>query len=97
MKFISTCDANMGGTELISALERAVQYRTMEASTQIIVMTDGELWDYDGVRNYVCRTRVALLDQIRFFSLGSGDEVADMEEACQMSLHSTLKVTVSLE
>ncbi|KAG7007261.1 hypothetical protein G7Y79_00010g027620 [Physcia stellaris] len=76
MKFVGTCDANMGGTELVSALQRAVRHRTMKSSTQVIVMTDGELWDYDAVMNYVSCTREELHDRIRFFSLGIGDEVS---------------------
>lgn len=76
MKLILTWDANMGGTKLMSALQHAVQHRTIESNTQLIVMTDGELWDYDGVMNYVCCTRQELQDQIRFFALGIGNEVS---------------------
>lgn len=76
LKFITTLHADMGGTELMPALQRAVEYRAPKSSTQIIVLTDGELWDYEGVMDYVDCTREKFQDRIRFFSLGIGDEVS---------------------
>lgn len=67
----------MGGMELLSALESVVQQRTREDfSTQIIVLTDGEVWDTENTIDFVRKTRIETAEKVRFFALGIGDAVS---------------------
>ena len=70
--------ANMGTTELLSAMEAAVKYRLKaRSSTQIIIITDGEVDDI-GIIDFLLKTRKEYGDKIRFFALGIGDEVSHL-------------------
>jgi hypothetical protein len=78
-KFLAEkCYADMGGTELKSGLETALRTRMIgrNVTTQIIVLTDGEVWDTHGSLDLVRRTRTKHGDKVRFFGLGIGDEVS---------------------
>lgn len=67
----------MGGTELLPALENAVIRRsTTGHSTQIIVLTDGQVWNANKTINFVQHTRSELGDGFRLFVLGIGDTVS---------------------
>ncbi|EXA29727.1 hypothetical protein FOVG_18808 [Fusarium oxysporum f. sp. pisi HDV247] len=74
--YVSQIEADMGGTDLLRALDAAVA-RRMEvgSSTQIIIVTDGEL-DPDDAIKFVWKTRQRLHDRVRFFALGIGDNVS---------------------
>lgn len=77
--FLSTsCESNMGGTELENALRVALDTRSnsKDVKTQFIVMTDGEVWDYNGVMRFVRSTKCKYHDKVRYFALGIGDEVS---------------------
>jgi hypothetical protein len=75
---ISTFTASMGGTEILQPLMEAVQKRIIKKNftTQIICLTDGEVWEEAVVRNFVRDTRSELKDAVRFFALGIGNEVS---------------------
>lgn len=74
---ISGFSADMGGTELLPALENAVIRRsTTGHSTQIIVLTDGQVWNANKTINFVQHTRSELGDGFRLFVLGIGDTVS---------------------
>jgi Mg-chelatase subunit ChlD len=69
--------ADMGGTELLSALESVVQQRTTEdLNTQIIVLTDGQVWDTENTIDFVRKTRTETAEKVCFFALGIGDAVS---------------------
>lgn len=79
LEFLSTsCRSNMGGTELKSALEVALDTRSnsKDVKTQFIIMTDGEVWDYNGVLSFIKSTKCKYHDKVRYFVLGIGDEVS---------------------
>ncbi|KAF2143152.1 uncharacterized protein K452DRAFT_268492, partial [Aplosporella prunicola CBS 121167] len=68
---INEFSANMGGTEIQAALERATSSRIVDKDTNVIVVTDGETWDLEGTLQLV---RKASQEQgVRFFCLGIGD------------------------
>ncbi|KAH8804351.1 von Willebrand domain-containing protein, partial [Xylogone sp. PMI_703] len=70
--------ANMGTTELLFAMKQAVEYRSKErSSTQIIIITDGEV-DEINIVNFLLETRKKHGDKIRFFALGIGDSVSHL-------------------
>ncbi|OCK98989.1 uncharacterized protein K441DRAFT_541239 [Cenococcum geophilum 1.58] len=68
--------ANMGGTELLPALQQAVQRRVDNLTTQIILLTDGEVWNTERTLQFIQQTRTVSKGAVRFFALGIGDAVS---------------------
>ena len=70
--------SDMGGTEILSALKHSVAIRNIRGNmtTQIIVLTDGEVWNEAEIINFVGETRKTTEDRVRFFALGIGDSVS---------------------
>ncbi|KAI9676508.1 MAG: hypothetical protein M1817_000666 [Caeruleum heppii] len=78
-QFLSTSfRADLGGTELLSALKEAVQHRTKKngLSTELVLLTDGEVWNTEETIDFVKKTRADTDNQVRFFALGIGDRVS---------------------
>lgn len=74
---VSGFTANMGGTELLPALRNVVERRSPTGhSTQIIVLTDGQVWNANETIEFVQSTRSKLEDKFRLFVLGIGDNVS---------------------
>ncbi|EXM07361.1 hypothetical protein NOF04DRAFT_15671 [Fusarium oxysporum II5] len=74
--YVSRMEANMDGTDLLRALEAVVKRRVQEReSTQIIILTDGELEPEDSIQ-FIWKKRQLFGDKVRFFALGIGDEVS---------------------
>ncbi|KAF5563811.1 hypothetical protein FPHYL_5009 [Fusarium phyllophilum] len=74
--YVSQVEADMGGTDLLRALESVVKRRVQDrGSTQIIILTDGELEPEDSIQ-FIWKKRQLFGDSIRFFALGIGDEVS---------------------
>uniref|UniRef100_A0A0D2XU47 von Willebrand factor A domain-containing protein 5A n=1 Tax=Fusarium oxysporum (strain Fo5176) TaxID=660025 RepID=A0A0D2XU47_FUSOF len=75
-RYVSQIEATMGGTDLLRALEAVVKRRVQEReSTQIIILTDGELEPEDSIQ-FIWKKRQLFGDKVRFFALGIGDEVS---------------------
>jgi Vault protein inter-alpha-trypsin domain/von Willebrand factor type A domain len=69
--------ANMGGTEILSGLKNVVHKRNPAFKTQVIVLTDGEVWDSANIFEFIRATRSARVKgETRFFALGIGDAVS---------------------
>ncbi|KAF5705771.1 hypothetical protein FMUND_11939 [Fusarium mundagurra] len=74
--YVSQVEADMGGTDLLRALESVVKRRVQDKeSTQIIILTDGELEPEESIQ-FIWKKRQLFGDSIRFFALGIGDEVS---------------------
>ncbi|SCO37291.1 related to Vault poly [Fusarium fujikuroi] len=74
--YVSQVEADMGGTDLLRALESVVKRRVQDrGSTQIIILTDGELEPEESIE-FIWKKRQLFGDRIRFFALGIGDEVS---------------------
>ncbi|KAF5632731.1 hypothetical protein F52700_6268 [Fusarium sp. NRRL 52700] len=73
--YVSQIEADMGGTDLLRALESVVKRRMKDKSTQIIILTDGELEPEDSIQ-FIWKKRQLFGDSIRFFALGIGDKVS---------------------
>lgn len=74
---VETYRADMGGTNLLPALEKLIDRRLIPSdSTQIVVITDGQVWNANETINFVQRTRSKLQDKFRLFVLGIGDNVS---------------------
>lgn len=74
---ISTFRADFGGTEVLRALRKAVDDRRSidVSSTQIILLTDGEIWRAQETIEFVRMTTSQAESRVRFFCLGIGNEV----------------------
>jgi hypothetical protein len=68
--------ANMGGTELLNALEQIVEARDQSRMADIVVLTDGEVWGLDQTIDFVQQTRIKTEGMVRFFALGVGNAVS---------------------
>lgn len=74
---VSTFEANYRGTEVLEALKKAVGDRrsTDASSTQVILLTDGEIWQSQQTIEFVRTVTSDSESQVRFFSLGIGNQV----------------------
>ncbi|EGG15467.1 type A von Willebrand factor domain-containing protein [Cavenderia fasciculata] len=71
-EYISSIDANMGGTQLISPLKRIYDFETFpNHPRQIFIITDGEIPNRDYVIDFVASKR----DVSRIFTVGLGSDV----------------------
>ena len=69
--------ADVGGTELLSGLQHVVQKSNSSVNTEIVVLTDGEVWDSNNVFEFIRETRSSGPKvKTRFFSLGIGEAVS---------------------
>ncbi|KAI0973825.1 von Willebrand factor type A domain-containing protein [Xylaria arbuscula] len=68
--------ANMGGTEILPALEAAIASRDPSLPCDVIILTDGEVWRLDETLSLVRRAKESSNGAIRFFSLGLGAHVS---------------------
>jgi hypothetical protein len=68
--------ADMGGTELLPALKAVVNARGGLYMTDVIVLTDGEVWMLDETIDFIQKTRTSTEGRVRFFALGIGDAVS---------------------
>lgn len=75
---VSNFEADFGGTEVLKALTKAVGDRrsTGTSSTQLILLTDGEIWGADKTIEFVRKKTSEAEGQLRFFSLGIGNRVS---------------------
>lgn len=78
MEYVSTFQADFGGTEVLEALEKVVGDRqpTEVPPTQLILLTDGEIWQSEQTIKFVRKTTSEAEGQLRFFSLGIGNRVS---------------------
>lgn len=79
-KYIDSIDADMGGTEILEPLKTAVKSRLTEKNkefeTEIILLTDGEVFNIDEIHSFVQKTQQTTSNNIRFFALGIGYHVS---------------------
>jgi len=67
-------DSNMGGTEILGAVVDAMKRRRSGMRTEILILTDGEVWDAEGMFRFISESSQD--GNVRFFSLGVGDTVS---------------------
>ena len=75
---VGSFKANFGGTDIYKALESVLgRYnKRSDVPTSVILLTDGEVWDVDNVINLVGRAASNHESNIRFFSIGIGNQVS---------------------
>jgi hypothetical protein len=72
----SNFKADMGGTELLSALIAISKAIDTSVPTDIIVLTDGEVWRLDQTLEFIRNSRSISGGKLRYFSLGIGNAVS---------------------
>lgn len=77
-KHIQSFTANFGGTEIYGALQNVLlQFnKKSRVPTSVILLTDGEVWNVDDVIQLVKDTISNHELNLRFFSIGIGDQVS---------------------
>jgi len=69
--------ADMGGTEILSGLQHVVQKSSLSVNTEIIILTDGEVWNSNDIFEFIRETRSSgPKEKTRFFCLGIGEAVS---------------------
>ncbi|EJT74825.1 hypothetical protein GGTG_08663 [Gaeumannomyces tritici R3-111a-1] len=68
--------SDMGGTELLHAIEAIVAARDKSTYLDVIVLTDGEVWRQDETLDFIRDARRQSGDMVRLFALGVGDAVS---------------------
>ncbi|MGI4850727.1 MAG: VIT domain-containing protein [Janthinobacterium lividum] len=70
-KHVKSMQANFGGTEIFEPLKATVANRYKDMKLEIIVLTDGQVWNAQDIYDFV---RVSVAEQpIRVFGLGIGN------------------------
>lgn len=64
--------ANYGGTDILSPLQATIENRYSDMPLDIILLTDGEIWNQDLVFNYLNEQILVQKKPIRIFTLGIG-------------------------
>lgn len=72
----SSINADMGGTEILDAVKSMLGSRDTGMWTDIIILTDGQVWRLDELLATVRDARKASGNCIRFFCLGVGEQVS---------------------
>ncbi|GFF41897.1 hypothetical protein IFM58399_06424 [Aspergillus lentulus] len=75
---VDSFQANYGGTEIYGALQSVLDHdnKRNDVPTNVILLTDGEVWNVDSVIKLVHGMASDAYFNIRFFSLGIGDQVS---------------------
>ncbi|KAK2880199.1 hypothetical protein FQN49_000473 [Arthroderma sp. PD_2] len=75
ISYVSLFSHDMGGTDLLPALEYVVQQQR-HRYLDIVVLTDGEVWRLTETIEFVKSTRKSSESSVRFFTLGIGNAVS---------------------
>lgn len=70
----NTMEANFGGTEILAAIKATVASRTQGLNLEIMVLTDGQVWNTEELFKYV--ESATAKGDVRLFSLGIGRDVS---------------------
>jgi hypothetical protein len=76
LSYVSGFSNDMGGTDLLPALESIAKARRGHGPLDVIVLTDGEVWREGETIEFVRATRLASEGAVRFFALGIGNAVS---------------------
>ena len=68
--------ANFGGTETLAALKAAVESRWKDIPCEIMLLTDGDIWDQESAFQYINTAVTQSANGLRVFTLGIGDDIS---------------------
>ncbi|KAF3906443.1 hypothetical protein ABW20_dc0105717 [Dactylellina cionopaga] len=73
---ISTITADMGGTEMYPPIKDTIERRYKDLNLEILLLTDGDIWQRDELMNYLQEQCKASSNAIRMFTLGIGNGIS---------------------
>jgi len=73
---VNSFDANYGGTEMLPPLRATVEQRYKDIPLEVMMLTDGGIWNQDALFAYVNEQVVETKAPIRIYSLGVGSGVS---------------------
>ncbi|CAI7587167.1 unnamed protein product [Penicillium pancosmium] len=78
--YVETLNADMGGTNLTSAVKSTVASRLNDKELEVLILTDGQIHNqqdlFDFIRETVTSTKSDQSQSARFFSLGIGNQAS---------------------
>lgn len=76
MRFVSGLDASHGGTEMLSPIKEVFKRRLRDMPLEIMLLTDGEIWQEDELFAYINKEIHEDKVDARVFTLGIGGDVS---------------------
>ncbi|KAJ9643635.1 hypothetical protein H2199_004314 [Coniosporium tulheliwenetii] len=76
VRHVETFQANYGGTEMYAPLMSTIERRFKDMSLEVMLLTDGEIWDQDRLFTYLNKEANQSTAPIRVFTLGVGNSVS---------------------
>ena len=76
VRHVSRFEADMGGTEMLNPIRETVSRRYLDRDLEILIQTDGEIWNQDNLFGYLNGAVSEAKTPIRVFSLGIGNAVS---------------------
>ncbi|KAK1764986.1 von Willebrand factor type A domain-containing protein [Phialemonium atrogriseum] len=76
MKYVDKFDANFGGTEMYEPIENVIKKRYKDMPLQIVLLTDGEIWNQERLITMINKQVGESQGEIRIFTLGIGESVS---------------------
>ena len=73
MEHVETFGSNMGGTEIYTAIQAAIQNCFTDLSCEILLLTDSDIWNQQGLFDYLNKT---VGNRIKVFTPGIGSGVS---------------------
>ncbi|KAB8356695.1 hypothetical protein FH972_024271 [Carpinus fangiana] len=86
LRHIETFSANFGGTETLGAVKQAIESRYGDISTELMLLTDGDIWQQEEFFGYLNEQVSKTKGAVRLFTLGIGGGVS---HALIEALHSS--------
>ena len=74
IRCVNKFNANLGGTETLKAVQATIERRLKGISTELILLTDGDIWQQDQMFEYI--REEAKAGDIRVFPIGIGGGVS---------------------
>ena len=75
-RYVEGFMSNMGGTETYAALEATIENRWKDIPLEIVLLTDGDIWQHEQLFTYLNRKVTESKGEIRIFPLGIGHGVS---------------------
>ena len=76
MGHLNTFSSNMGGTETHGAIKATIDRRFTDIPLEVIVLTDGDIWNQESLFTYINDQVASSKGNIRVFTLGIGNNVS---------------------
>jgi hypothetical protein len=74
LRYVDSVKADMGGTVMLEPIEATVNNRFRDLETEILLLTDGEIWNQQQLFTYI--NMACSENLIRIFSLGIGNSAS---------------------